>query len=203
MTLGLGVGCAPQHAAPGAKNADSAPGFILRGENTIIWFDFSGQSADEQPPHRLLADEICCLKLESSTIECFPDGSVLLLGSSESVRLMDDNPLWKLLPTTADKDAAAAMKLYATLYLLAGSIEKLPDALADYLDNPGPRRRDAIALARALCVQGGARLVGFAHGGKFAVSFRLTNAGRDTLLEALEQIQQEQDATFVLNQSAR
>jgi len=199
MPVGLTIGCAPQHVSPGAKNADAAPGFVLRGENAVIWFDFSAQENDSQPPHRLLADEICCVAFESSTIECFPEGTVLLLGSAESVRLMDDNPLWKLLPITADKDAVAVMKLYATLYLLAGSIDKLPDALADYLDDAGTRRHDAIALARALATRGGAKLSGFAHGGKFAVSFRLTNTGRDKLLEALEQIQHEQDATFVLD----
>jgi hypothetical protein len=197
MTVGLGIGCAPQHPAPSAKSADSAAGFVLRGENAVIWFDFSAQTTNAQPPHRLLGDEICRLTLESSTIEFFPEGTVLLLGSTESVRLMEDNPLWRLLPATSDKDAAAVMKLYATLYLVGGSIEKLPDALADYLDDPGPRRRDAIALARALCIAGGAKLPGFAHGGNFAVSFHLTNVGRDKLLEALEQIQQEQDATFV------
>jgi hypothetical protein len=95
------------------------------------------------------------------------------------------------------------LKLYATLYLLAGSVDKLPAALADYLDNPGPRRRDAIALARLLAVHGGAKLLGFAHGGKFAVTFRLTEEGRDKLLEALERIGEEQETRIVMDRAGR
>jgi hypothetical protein len=197
---GLLGGCAAQHATAHAAHSKdtSAPGFVMRGENALIWFDFSAPPAESQPPHNLLGDEICCVSIESSTIECFPEGTLLLLGSSESVQLMEDNPLWNLAPVTSDADAAAVMKLYATLYLLAGSIEKLPDALADYLDNPGPRQRDAIALARTLAIHGGAKLPAFAHGGKFTVSFRLTEQGRDKLLEALEQIQDQRESSFVL-----
>ena len=198
LAAGFCVGCANQHAMPRAKDAQSPPVFLLRGENAVIWFDFAPQPNDVQPPHHLLGGEICFVAIESSTIECFPEGTLLLLGSSEAVQLMDDNPLWRLMPITTDANSAAVMKLYATLYLLAGSIDRLPDALADYLDNSGPRRRDAIALARLLAVHNGAKLAGFAHGGKFSVSFRLTEDGRDKLLEALERIGEEQDSLLVL-----
>lgn len=199
----VGCGCAGAHGAAksGAMDSHAFP-FLLRGADTIIHLDFSTPMDGFQPPHALAADEVCFMVVGSSTIECFSGGAALLLGPDDGIQLIDDNPLWQLRPARSDKDGTKLMKLYATFFLIAGSVEKLPGALADYLDDPGPQRAAVIALIRRLADDDGGQFPVAAHGGNFVVRFQLTRTGREKLLEALQALQEESGLQVVANTRA-
>ena len=102
--------------------------------------------------------------------------------------LVEGDPIWNLHAAANRSQNAQLLRLYATFFLIGGSIEKLPIALIDYLDDPGPRRGTAIKLVRQLIADGGGKLIGIAPGGKFQVTFQLTEAGADKLTDVLNSI---------------
>jgi hypothetical protein len=93
-----------------------------------------------------------------------------------------------LSPAHDDKDAAQTMKLYGILFLVGGSIDRLPSALADYIQDPNQHLDEALALAQLLLRQKKVEFEGHARGGNFTVTVELNDDGRDKLLDALDEI---------------
>jgi hypothetical protein len=71
------------------------------------------------------------------------------------------------------------------LFVVAGSADRLTDAVGDYLDSPGPHRPQAMALARKLLADNGGLFAASSRGGTFAVYLQLNAAGRETLTDSL------------------
>jgi hypothetical protein len=193
FTLIASAGCSA-HRNPkpgdGALDQRGFP-FVLQGEDTSISLDFSSIVRPPASRQELLKGEVCRLLVGSCTIECFAEGSFLLLGPGDGAALVDGNPIWNLRPAVDDAEGARILRLYSTFFLIGGSVEKLPEALLDYLDDPGPRRGVAVKLMRQLVADGGGRVQGIAPGGRFLVNFQLTETGKDKLMQALQAIQEE------------
>jgi len=159
----------------------------LRGQATILRLSFP--SSDQQiEPGQFEQGEICYLTVGAFRIDCAVDGSALNLGPNDSNDLLTDNPMTGLEPAHDDKAAAQAMKLYGILFLVGGSLDRLPGALADYIQDPGQHLTEALALTELLLTQKQVEFTGFARGGNFTVSVELTDAGRDKLTDALDEI---------------
>ena len=80
------------------------------------------------------------------------------------------------------------MQAYAVITLIAGSVDRLPTALSDYLQNPGQHLTQALELTSELLSQQRVKFHGFANGGNFTVTVELNDDGRDKLLDALDQV---------------
>jgi hypothetical protein len=159
----------------------------LRGQATIL--RLSLPSSDQQiEPGQFQQGEICYLTVGPFRIDCAVDGSSLNLGPNDSSDLLTDNPVTGLEPAHDDKNAAQAMKLYGILFLVGGSLDRLPGTLADYLQEPGQHLNEALALTELLLTQKQVEFAGFARGGNFTVSLELTDDGRDKLTDALDEI---------------
>lgn len=160
----------------------------IRGQSTVMRITFPNH--DEQiEPGQFQQDEICYLEAGDFRIDCYADGSSLDLGPSDSNDLLTDNPMYGIAPAKADqKDAATAMRLYGVLFLIGGSVDRLPATLADYLQSPGPHLNEAITLTNALLNQKNVRFIGHARGGNFVVTVELTDDGRDKLEDAMDEI---------------
>ena len=178
------VGCAHQPAGPRSTGGEGFP-YVLRGTDTQIRLDFR---AHPKVPAavELSADEVCYLSAGDAVVLFHGEGSYLLFGPRDGIELVDANPLWRLRPVGRDLSGGALLRVYGTIFMIAGSVDRLPDALSDYLDEPGAHRHQALALARKMLDPKGLELPAVAHGGTFAVYVSLTPAGRDKLLEALQ-----------------
>jgi hypothetical protein len=181
----IAVGCA--HRPPPTTQPANDPGgsFALRGLDSHILFDFNSHSAAGKR-HVLQSDEVCCLFAGDAVLICTLDGSNLLFAPGDGVALVRDNPASRLRPIDRDPDGEQRMQAFSTIVLVASSVDRLPDGLADYLNDPGPHRRQAISLARKIVSDNGAEFPAEAHGGTFSVFMRLTNSGREKLLDALQ-----------------
>ena len=171
-----------------AREAGVPIPLAIRGQSTVLRITFPDR--DERiEPGQFQRDEICYLEAGDFRIDCYTDGSSLNLGPSDSSDLLTDNPMYGLAPAKADeRDAATAMKLYGVLFLVGGSVDRLPATLADYLQSPGLHLNEAIALTDALLNQKSVRFIGHARGGNFVVTVELTDEGRDKLEDALDEI---------------
>ena len=179
------IGCAPHSPPPTSATAQDEFPLSLRGDDTRVTLDFNAHPTIKVP-HDLEADELCYLTLDNALIICTEDGSYLLFGPEDGVILVKDNPLSRLRPAGHDPSAESTMQMFGSLFLIAASVDRLPDALADYLQDPGPHRRVAMTLARDLIDNEHMELPGSARGGTFAVSVHLTDSGRDKLMDALQ-----------------
>jgi hypothetical protein len=187
------AGCARNQATmdaapnPARDTGISIP-LAIRGQSTMLRITFPKR--DEQiEPGQFQQDEICYLEAGDFRIDCYTDGSSLNLGPNDSNDLLTDNPMYGLAPAKADeKDAATAMRLYGILFLISGSVDRLPATLADYLRSPGTHLNEAIALTDALLNQKSVHFIGHARGGNFGVTVELTDDGRDKLDDAMDEI---------------
>jgi hypothetical protein len=161
----------------------------LRGQATILRLVFP-LSDQQVEPGEFKQGEICYLTVGEFRIDCAVDGSALNLGPNDSNDLLMDNPMIGLEPAHDDKAAAQTMKLYGILFLVGGTLDRLPGALADYIQDPGQHLNEALALTDLLLTQKQVEFMGFARGGNFTVSVELTDAGRDKLSDALDEIGQ-------------
>jgi hypothetical protein len=176
----LDSGQPPSHAI-----SNSIIPLALRGQNTTLRVEFS-KGRQIIVPGQFRQNEVCYLKAGGLRIDCYPEGSELNFGPTDSTDLLADNPGWNLSPANDEnKTAIGAMQAYAILTLIAGSVDRLPAALSDYLQNPGQHLTEAIELTMQLLSQDHVKLQGFAKGGNFTVTVGLSDDGRDKLLDAL------------------
>ena len=188
LGLSLAIGCAGCAGSPPAQSVkvsvEPARPFELIGRDTRMAIDFS-----LHPPatvaYDLADDELCYLSLDRAIIVCAPSGSYLLFGKEDGIALVKDGPMARITPVGRDAAARESLSALETVTDVAGAVERLPDALLDYLDDPGPHRQIAIAVSQRLLADGGAIMVGSARGGTFCVSIGLTDAGREKLEEAV------------------
>ena len=159
----------------------------LRGQSTTLRLEFpAGRQTIE--PGQFTRSEVCYLKAGDFRIDCYPDGSVLNLGPNDSTDLLTDNAAWNLEPDEDNKSAVTAMRAYAVITLIAGSVDRLPTALSDYLQNPGQHLTEALVLTDRLLSDKPLRLPGFAKGGNFTVTVELNDDGREKLMEAIDEM---------------
>ena len=195
LALAVGLACAATGGCVTNKSHESAArhaaGAIhlplaLQGENTIMKIELpSGTQKIE--PGEFQHDQICYMTAGKFRIDCFSDGSSLNLGPNDSNDLLTDNPGWKLQPAEDDEQGRQLMQMYAVLTLVAGSVDRLPATLADYIQNPGTHLTEALELTEALLTEDTVRMPGYARGGNFNVTVQLTDAGREKLEDALDE----------------
>ncbi len=90
-------------------------------------------------------------------------------------------------PALDDPQGRQLMQVYAVLTLVAGSIDRLPATLADYIQTPGTHLTEALDLTEELLTRDQMKLQGFARGGNFNVTVQLSDAGREKLQDALDE----------------
>jgi hypothetical protein len=161
----------------------------LRSHAAIIRISFP-QTDQRIEPGQFNSDELCYIDAGDFRIDCRTDGSSLSLGPTDSNDLLTDNPMSGLAPLHNDMDVVQTMKLYGLIFLIGGSVDRLPAALAEYIQGPGPHLTEALELADTLLNQKRAEFNGHARGGNFTVSIELTTDGRDKLMDALDEIGQ-------------
>lgn len=189
LSTGL-YGCARERPVIASDAASDPPATIplaLNGQNTALRISFP-QRDQRIEPGEFKQDEICYLSVGDFRIDCFSDGSSLDLGPNDSTDLLTDNPMAGLSPSHDDKDAAQTMRLYGILFLVGGSVDRLPGTLADYIQDPNQHLNEAVALAQLLLSQKKVEFEGHARGGTFNVTVELNDAGRDKLLDALDEM---------------
>ena len=181
------AGLDPGHPQSAAMTTPFIP-LALRGQNTTLHLEFP-KGRQTIVPGEFTQSEVCYLKAGSFRIDCYADGSELNLGPTDSTDLLTDNPAWNLSPANEDnKDAVQTMQAYALISLIAGSVDRLPTALSDYLQNPGAHLTEALDLTSQLLSEPRVKLHGFAKGGNFTVTVELNDDGRDKLLDALDEM---------------
>lgn len=158
----------------------------LQGENTIIKIDLPG-GVQNIEPGQFQQGEVCYMAAGKFRIDCYNDSSSLNLGPTDSSDLLTDNPGWNLRPAEDDEQGRQLMQTYGVLTLVAGSVDRLPATLADYIQSPGTHLTEALDLTEALLTQDHVRLPGYAHGGNFNVTVQLSDAGREKLEDALDE----------------
>ena len=180
--------CVHDHVIQVSEMTTPAPiPMALRGQATILRLSLPSSDQTTEPGE-FQQGEICYLTVGAFRIDCATDGSALNLGPNDSNDLLTDNPMSGLEPAHDDKNAAQAMKLYGILFLVGGSLDRLPSVLADYIQDPGQHLTEALALADVLLTQKQVEFTGYARGGNFTVSLELTDDGRDKLTDALNEI---------------
>jgi|SRR5579862_5481885 len=100
--------------------------------------------------------------------------------------LVKDTPVYRLRPPVADSPEAGVIQLYSTVFMISGTVERIPEALAGYLDDPGPDERFALRLARKLLADNGGDLSAAGRGGTFLVHMQLNESGRAKLTDAVQ-----------------
>lgn len=183
-------GCARQQVVTATEAPADPPETIplaLNGQSTSLRVSFP-QRDQRIEPGEFRQDEICYLSAGDFRIDCYTDGSLLNLGPNDSTDLLTDNPMAGLSPARDDKDIARTMKLYGILFLVGGSIDRLPGTLADYIQDPNQHLNEALALAQSLLSGKKVVFEGHARGGTFTVTVELNDDGRDKLLDALDQM---------------
>jgi hypothetical protein len=192
------AGCAREQPAAADEAAPIDPPIsiplALKGQSTSLRLSFPRH--DQQiEPGQFNPDEICYLSVGDFRIDCYTDGSSLNLGPNDSTDLLTDNPMAGIAPARDDKDAAQTMKLYGVLFLVGGSIDRLPATLADYIQDPNQHLSEALTLAQLLLNQKTVEFEGHARGGNFTVAVELNDDGRDKLLDALDEVGQPTGST--------
>lgn len=190
LSLAL-AGCARERSvaiieAPAVDPPATIP-LALNGQSTSLRVSFP-QRDQKIEPGEFNQDEICYLSAGDFRIDCYSDGSSLNLGPNDSTDLLTDNPMAGLSPARDGKDAARTMKLYGILFLVGGSVDRLPETLANYLQDPNQHLNEAVALAQLLLNGKTVEFEGHARGGTFTVAVELNDDGRDKLLDALDQM---------------
>jgi hypothetical protein len=191
------AGCAREQNAAAGEAAADPPETIplaLNGQSTTLHLSFP-QHDQRIDPGQFNQDEICYLSVGDFRVDCYTDGSSLNLGPNDSTDLLTDNPMASLTPVRDDKDVVRTMKLYGILFLVGGSIDRLPGTLADYIGNPNQHLNEAVALAQLLLSDKKVEFEGHARGGNFAVAVELNDDGRDKLLDALDEMGQSGSST--------
>jgi len=182
-------GCTTSHDPSARQSASGATLHIplaLQGENTIMKIEFpSGVQKIE--PGQFQHDEVCYMTAGKFRIDCYNDSSSLNLGPTDSNDLLTDHPGWKLQPALDDEPGGRLLRVYAILTLVAGSVDRVPATLADYIQVPGTHLTEALDLTEALLTQDPVRLPGYARGGNFNVTVQLSDAGREKLEDALDE----------------
>jgi hypothetical protein len=181
-------GCTTGHD-PGAKHASADALHVplaLRGENTILRIEFPS-GVQNISPGQFQQDEVCYMNAGKFRIDCYNDSSSLNLGPTDSNDLLTDNPGWKLEPAGDDEQGRQLLKVYSVLTLVAGSVDRLPATLADYIQSPGAHLTEALDLTEQLLTEDQVRLTGFARGGNFNVTVQLSDDGREKLQDALDE----------------
>ena len=199
------VGCAHEHPDAATETPIDPPASIplaLKGQSTSLRLSFPRHDQRIEPG-QFHPDEICYLSVGDFRIDCYTDGSSLNLGPNDSTDLLTDNPMAAVAPARDDKDAAQTMKLYGVLFLVGGSIDRLPATLADYIQDPNQHLSEALALAQLLLNQKTVEFEGHARGGNFTVAVELNDDGRDKLLDALDETGQSSGPTQLVLQHRR
>jgi hypothetical protein len=181
----MSTACAPTAHSPRTNGGSDSFPLTLVGEDTGIKIDFASHPASGSS-RALGGDELCFITAGPAVIICIPQGSYMLMGPDDATELVAGNPLWHLRPVDGNTSDSALLRGFGTIFLIAGSVDRLPRALSDYLDEPNSNRTQAVTLARKLLASGGAEFAGVARGGTFKVSVRLTRSGREKLLAALQ-----------------
>lgn len=187
LVAGL-VGCAPK---PPPEMTATSPGMVvplaLRGQDTQFKLNFPpmGRSSESGSFEQ---GEVCYLGAGEFRIDCYANGSYLTLGPNDSTTLLADNPGLELEAADGNKLSEQAVRLYGVMFLIGGSIERLPGVLSAYIQDPGTHQNEAISLAQALLGRGPVDLKGYARGGNFTVMLLLTDAGREKLVDALDNV---------------
>ena len=161
----------------------------IHGDNTQLRFIIHrSQTITSEEAEQILADqEMCYLTIDQGvTIECFPFGSLLMMGPDDAVELVYDNPLDDLHADTQDAQGELLLETLSVISLIGDSVERMPDALADYIDgdhqlNPGV----ATNLAHHLIDSSKVELAGMSRAGPFTIVLELTEDGRETIRQAL------------------
>ena len=180
------AGCAHRPAPEsGASSGGLAVPLALRGQDTQFRLIFPPAGRGEESGH-FEQGEVCYLVAGAFRVDCYTNGSYLTLGPNDSNALLSDNPGWELTAADGNKLSDQAVRLYGVLFLVGGSIERLPEALSQYIQDPGAHQTEAVSLAQLLLGRSAVALKGYARGGNFTVSVALTDAGRDKIIEAIE-----------------
>ena len=190
LLLVSAAGCASHPPGPPPATASAAGltvPLVIQGQDTRFRLSFpsSGHGSDAV---QFEQGEICYLSAGDFRIECYANGSYLTLGPNDSNALLSDNATIELSAGDGNKTSEQAVRLYGILFLVGGSVERLPQALSDYLQEPGTHLNEAISLAQALMGRQPVDLRGHARGGAFNVAVVLTDAGREKLIDALDSI---------------
>jgi hypothetical protein len=130
--------------------------------------------------------EVCYLGAGEFRIDCYTNGSYLTLGPNDSTALLADNPTSELTAADGNRLSEQAVRLYGVLFLVGGSVERLPEVLSEYIQDPGIHQSEAVSLAQTLLGREPVDLKGYARGGNFSITVLLTDAGREKLVDALE-----------------
>ena len=184
LLLGFLAGC----AATRQTSRAAATELTLNGDDTRQRLTIHpDQTITPDEADQILADqEMCYLTLDKVSIECFPFGSLLMMGPDDAVELVADNPLDDLHADERDPHGDLMLRTLAVVGVIADSVERLPGALADYLDNnqslnPGV----ATTLAHRLIESSQVDIAGMSRAGPFSIKLELTEDGREMLREAL------------------
>lgn len=182
--LAVTAGCA---AHGGGSDDGNAFPFHLRGAHARFRIIFSDHApkASKEPARKLDDMELCYLKADRCTIECFTFGSLLMLGPDDAMALVEDNPLSDLRPDGRDPQGASLLDTIGVIAVIGGSIERLPETLAEYIEDPEENSDNAVSLAHELLDPKGTSLFGFGRNGHFIVAVQLTDPGRKRLVHAL------------------
>ena len=165
--------------------AGNVPLFV-RGQYLTLRLEFP-RTDQKVDPGQFHHDELCYIKAGGFRIDCFADGSTLNFGPNDSTDLLTDHAPSTLEPADGDTTTAQSMRLYALVTLVAGSVDRLPSTLSDYLQNPGQHLSAAMDLAEELLSDEPVKLIGHARGGNFIVTLQLDDAGREKLVAALDE----------------
>jgi hypothetical protein len=187
LVLGFAGGCAAS-GGPSPPPSETSE-LSIHGDNTQLRFIIHrSQTITSDEAEQILAEqEMCYLTVDQNvTIECFPFGSLLMMGPDDAVELVYDNPLDDLHADSQDAQGELLLQTLSVISLIGDSVERMPDALADYIDddnqlNPGV----ATNLAHHLIDSSNVELAGMSRAGPFTVVLELTEDGKETIRQAL------------------
>jgi len=186
LIFGFLSGCAASGSSePPPKTSELS----IHGDNTELRFIIDRtQTITPDEADQILADqEMCYLTINDAvTIECFPFGSLLMMGPDDAMELVYDNPLDDLHADPRDSQGELLLQTLSVVSLIGDSVERMPDALADYLDdanqlNPGV----ATNLANHLIDSSKVEIAGMSRAGPFTIVCELTEDGKETIRQAL------------------
>jgi len=189
------AGCAHEQVLVVKQTAGQTPiPLFLRGADTQMRIAFPSSNQIVRPGE-FKPDEICYLTAGDCRIDCFTTGSSLNLGPTDSNDLLADNPMSGIEPADGNALATQTMKIHGVLFLVGGSIDRLPGTLSDYIQSPDRHLIEVLSLTDQLLNQKHVQFHGFAAGGTFTVTVELTDSGRDKLMDALDAVGESSGAT--------